>query len=90
MRMKLEIIIISTAILVSLLVFGCVSVYTSKLNINMCTKVELLEVEGIGEKTADDIIEHRPYNSLKEVEYNCKTVGKVKYKNLIINNFEAK
>lgn len=50
-------------------------------NINMASKEELMELEGIGEKTAENIIEYRENNKFNAIEeiMEVKGIGESKY-----------
>lgn len=52
-----------------------------KVNINVATKEELMELSGIGESTADKIIEYRKSQRFLEIEdiMNVSGIGKSKY-----------
>ena len=67
---------------------GCVFAITDRLDINTCSKIDLLEVYGVGEEIANDIIANRPYHKLIEVKYNCKTIGNKRYNDIILLNFK--
>lgn len=61
--------------------------YNSKININTATIEELKQLDGIGEKTAEKIIEYREINEITEIEQlmNVNGIGegkfnKIKYK----------
>lgn len=51
------------------------------ISVNTATKDELMELEGIGEKRAEDIIQGRPYASVNEIE---DVIGTSLYSNLKI------
>ena len=40
---------------------------TGKINLNKATKLQLISLPGVGEKTAEKIILNRPYNSLDKL-----------------------
>lgn len=56
----------------------------SIVNINEATKAELMKLPGIGEKTAEKIIEYRKLNGFKQVSdiMNVKGIGQKKYEKL--------
>jgi len=63
-----------------ILIFGLVSqpaFAASKVNLNTATSAELVELTGIGEKTAQKIIEYRKKQKFKTVDelVNVKGVG---------------
>ena len=60
---------------------------TDKVNINEASKDEIMTLKGIGESTADKIIEYRKNQKFKKIEdiMNVKGIGQNKY-NLIKDN----
>lgn len=53
-------------------------------NINNASKVELMKLKGIGEKTADKIIEYRkkkPFTRIEDIQ-NVKGIGPKKFENM--------
>lgn len=61
----------------------------SKININKCTKAELITLSGIGDATADKIIDYRNKNKFNKIEdiMNVSGIGEKKFssiKDLII------
>ena len=55
-----------------------------KININNASKEELMSLNGIGESTANKIIEYRKKNSFVDIEdiMNVDGIGKSKYENI--------
>ena len=55
-----------------------------KININNASKEELMSLNGIGESTANKIIEYRKKNSFVDIEdiMNVNGIGKSKYENI--------
>ena len=55
-----------------------------KININTATKDELTSLNGIGESTANKIINHRTKNKFKEIEdiMNVPGIGEAKFNNI--------
>ena len=53
-------------------------------NLNTASKLELQQIVGLGPKTAETIIQHRPYNDVAELQrvpgIGKATYNKVKYK----------
>lgn len=41
--------------------------HSGKINLNKATKLQLISLPGVGEKTAQKIIQYRPYNSLDKL-----------------------
>lgn len=63
-----------------MLVFGFVMLFGA-VDINRASKEELMSLKGIGEATADKIIEYRkesPFKSIEEIK-NVKGVGEKKF-----------
>lgn len=56
----------------------------SKININTCTKDELMSLPGVGEVTASKIIDYRSANKFKSIEdiMNVSGIGTKKYEDL--------
>lgn len=56
----------------------------SKININTCTQKDLESLPGIGEKTADKIIEYRKQNTFIEIEdiMEVKGIGQKKFEEI--------
>lgn len=56
----------------------------SKVNINTATKEELTSLNGIGDATAEKIINYRKTNPFKEIEdlLNVQGIGKSKFENI--------
>lgn len=61
-----------------------VSSMDSKVNINTATKAELTSLNGIGDATAEKIINYRKTNPFKEIEdlLNVPGIGKSKFENI--------
>lgn len=55
-----------------------------KININTASKVELMKLNGIGEKTAEKIIDYRRTTSFKSIEdiQNVKGIGPKKFEKM--------
>jgi competence protein ComEA len=55
----------------------CVSFVFAAINLQTATKEELMEIKGIGDKKADQIIEYRKTNKINEPEdlKNIKGIG---------------
>ena len=53
----------------------------ASVSINKGTKAELVSLKGIGAKTADAIIAHRPYKSLSEL-MKVKGIGTKKFEKI--------
>lgn len=54
---------------------------SSRVNINKANKIELMELEGIGEKTAERIIKYRQNNKFNNIQdiMEVKGIGEKKY-----------
>jgi competence protein ComEA len=57
---------------------------SDKIDINSATKEELMELDGIGEKTAEKIIEYRKKTKFKDIEEikEVKGIGEKKYEKI--------
>ena len=55
--------------------------YKNKLNINTCTKTELMNLSGIGEAYSNKIIQGRPYNNIEELKTK-KIIGEALYEQI--------
>lgn len=62
----------------------CIDEDDEKININNASKEELMSLNGIGESTANKIIEYRKKNSFVDIEdiMNVDGIGKSKYENI--------
>ena len=53
-------------------------------NLNTATQLELQKIVGLGQKTAENVIQHRPFNDVSELQrvpgIGKATYDKVKYK----------
>lgn len=59
-------------------------IYTDKINLNLATKEELLKLDGIGEKTADSILQYRQnkrFDSIEEIK-EVKGIGENKFEKI--------